>query len=269
MLTEERRQAILSGSTRRKRRRGRAERSLDGVADTVRRDCAGARRRGSPAPRPRRRAAGGDRRSVRTRRCVRSLGGQGRDCRSYSSIPPRRPGDPARLGSRPRSRQPPPAAELEASVTTNSPPIRGRARRARERRGHRSRRQAREGRHDARRRTRRSRRFAPCAPTCSSSVYAACIRVPDHRDRPRGVDVKRSMIANAAEVVAVSSADKLGSAGPYVIAPLEELDASCHGASPHPRSSSTRTARPASRSCSPYALDAHRQSRSSSSPTVC
>ena len=35
--------------------------------------------------------------------------------------------------------------------------------------------------------------------------------------------VKRLMIANAAEVVAVSSAEKLGSAGPYVIAPLEEL----------------------------------------------
>jgi DeoR/GlpR family transcriptional regulator of sugar metabolism len=35
--------------------------------------------------------------------------------------------------------------------------------------------------------------------------------------------VKRAMIANSAEVVAVSSADKLGSAGPYVVAPLEEL----------------------------------------------
>ena len=35
--------------------------------------------------------------------------------------------------------------------------------------------------------------------------------------------VKRAMIANAADVVAVSSADKLGSAAPYVIAPLEEL----------------------------------------------
>ena len=35
--------------------------------------------------------------------------------------------------------------------------------------------------------------------------------------------VKRAMIANAAEVVAVSSADKLGSSGPYVIGPLEEL----------------------------------------------
>jgi DeoR/GlpR family transcriptional regulator of sugar metabolism len=35
--------------------------------------------------------------------------------------------------------------------------------------------------------------------------------------------VKRAMIENAAEVVAVSAADKLGSAGPYVIAPLEEL----------------------------------------------
>jgi DeoR/GlpR family transcriptional regulator of sugar metabolism len=35
--------------------------------------------------------------------------------------------------------------------------------------------------------------------------------------------VKRAMIANAAEVVAVSAADKLGSAAPYVIAPLAEL----------------------------------------------
>ena len=35
--------------------------------------------------------------------------------------------------------------------------------------------------------------------------------------------VKRAMIANAAEVVAVSSADKLGSAGSYVIAPVTEL----------------------------------------------
>src|ERR687895_181160 len=35
--------------------------------------------------------------------------------------------------------------------------------------------------------------------------------------------VKRAMIANAAEVVAVSAAEKLGSAAPYVIAPLEEL----------------------------------------------
>jgi DeoR/GlpR family transcriptional regulator of sugar metabolism len=35
--------------------------------------------------------------------------------------------------------------------------------------------------------------------------------------------VKRTMIANAAEVVAVSAAEKLGSAGPYVVAPLEEL----------------------------------------------
>ena len=35
--------------------------------------------------------------------------------------------------------------------------------------------------------------------------------------------VKRAMIRNAAEVVAVSSAEKLGSAGPYVVAPLDEL----------------------------------------------
>jgi DeoR/GlpR family transcriptional regulator of sugar metabolism len=35
--------------------------------------------------------------------------------------------------------------------------------------------------------------------------------------------VKRAMIANAAEVVAVSSAEKLGSAGPYVVAPVDEL----------------------------------------------
>lgn len=35
--------------------------------------------------------------------------------------------------------------------------------------------------------------------------------------------VKRAMIANAAEVVAVSAADKLGTAGPYVVAPVSEL----------------------------------------------
>jgi DeoR/GlpR family transcriptional regulator of sugar metabolism len=35
--------------------------------------------------------------------------------------------------------------------------------------------------------------------------------------------VKRMMIANAAEVVAVASADKLGSAAPYAIAPIDEL----------------------------------------------
>jgi DeoR/GlpR family transcriptional regulator of sugar metabolism len=35
--------------------------------------------------------------------------------------------------------------------------------------------------------------------------------------------VKRAMIENAAEVVAVSSAEKLGSAAPYVVAPLDEL----------------------------------------------
>jgi DeoR/GlpR family transcriptional regulator of sugar metabolism len=35
--------------------------------------------------------------------------------------------------------------------------------------------------------------------------------------------VKKAMIANAAEVVAVSSAEKLGSAAPYVIAPIDEL----------------------------------------------
>jgi DeoR/GlpR family transcriptional regulator of sugar metabolism len=35
--------------------------------------------------------------------------------------------------------------------------------------------------------------------------------------------VKRAMIANAAEVIAVASGDKLGSAAPYVVAPLREL----------------------------------------------
>ena len=35
--------------------------------------------------------------------------------------------------------------------------------------------------------------------------------------------VKRAMIANAAEVIAVSAADKLGSAAPYIVAPLDEL----------------------------------------------
>jgi DeoR/GlpR family transcriptional regulator of sugar metabolism len=45
------------------------------------------------------------------------------------------------------------------------------------------------------------------------------ITVLDHQES----HVKRAMIANAAEVVAVSSAEKLGSAAPYVIAPIEEL----------------------------------------------
>ena len=35
--------------------------------------------------------------------------------------------------------------------------------------------------------------------------------------------VKRAMIANAVEVVAVSSAEKLGSAGPYVVGAVDEL----------------------------------------------
>jgi DeoR/GlpR family transcriptional regulator of sugar metabolism len=35
--------------------------------------------------------------------------------------------------------------------------------------------------------------------------------------------VKRAMIASSAEVVAVASAEKLGSAGPYVVAPIAEL----------------------------------------------
>ena len=35
--------------------------------------------------------------------------------------------------------------------------------------------------------------------------------------------VKRAMIDHAAEVVAVTAADKLGSAGPYVVAPLDQL----------------------------------------------
>ncbi len=35
--------------------------------------------------------------------------------------------------------------------------------------------------------------------------------------------VKRAMVECAAEVVAVSAADKLGSAGPYVVAPIDEL----------------------------------------------
>ena len=51
--------------------------------------------------------------------------------------------------------------------------------------------------------------------------------------------VKRAMIANAAEVVAVSSADKLGSAGQYVVGPVEELthlvtDRSCPAADLEP-----------------------------------
>ena len=114
--------------------------------------------------------------------------------------------------------------ELEATVITNSPPIAvalaehptvevavlgG---------------DAREGR--ARARRRRDDRGAPrpCARTCSCSASAASI--PRSGSPSRELEesyVKRAMIANAAEVVAVSSADKLGSAAPYVVAPLEEL----------------------------------------------
>jgi DeoR/GlpR family transcriptional regulator of sugar metabolism len=53
--------------------------------------------------------------------------------------------------------------------------------------------------------------------------------------------VKRAMIANAAEVVAVSSADKLGSAAPYVVGPIDEL-----------------THLVTESSCSPGELDAYR-----------
>jgi DeoR/GlpR family transcriptional regulator of sugar metabolism len=35
--------------------------------------------------------------------------------------------------------------------------------------------------------------------------------------------VKRALVASAADVIAVSAADKLGSAGPYVVAPIDEL----------------------------------------------
>lgn len=35
--------------------------------------------------------------------------------------------------------------------------------------------------------------------------------------------VKRAMVAGAADVIAVSAADKLGSAGPYVVGPIDEL----------------------------------------------
>ena len=55
--------------------------------------------------------------------------------------------------------------------------------------------------------------------------------------------MKRAMIANAAEVVAVSSADKLGSAGPYVVAPARGADASRDRALRVAGRSSPRTAR--------------------------
>ena len=57
--------------------------------------------------------------------------------------------------------------------------------------------------------------------------------------------VKRAMIANAAEVIAVSSADKLGSAGPYVVGSARRADAPRHGARAR-RSSSSRIAPTAS-----------------------
>ena len=53
--------------------------------------------------------------------------------------------------------------------------------------------------------------------------------------------VKRAMIAGAAEVVAVSTADKLGSSGPFVVGPLTEL-----------------THLVTERSCPPRELDAYR-----------
>ena len=44
--------------------------------------------------------------------------------------------------------------------------------------------------------------------------------------------VKRAMIARAAEVVAVTSAEKIGSAAPYVVGPLDELTRIVTDASP-------------------------------------
>ncbi len=45
------------------------------------------------------------------------------------------------------------------------------------------------------------------------------ISVPDYEE----AHVKRAMIASAAEVVALASAEKLGTAAPYIVAPLSEL----------------------------------------------
>ena len=66
--------------------------------------------------------------------------------------------------------------------------------------------------------------------------------------------VKRAMIANAAEVVAVSSAEKLGSAGPYVVGSVDELTHLVTERSSAPRISSP-TAPSASRSCWPDARE--------------
>jgi len=47
----------------------------------------------------------------------------------------------------------------------------------------------------------------------------AGISVPDLEE----AHVKRAMIAGAAEVVALASAEKLGTAAPYIVGPLSEL----------------------------------------------
>ena len=70
--------------------------------------------------------------------------------------------------------------------------------------------------------------------------------------------VKRAMIANAAEVVAVSSADKLGSAAPYVVAPLDELTYLVTEESAPPDAARRVPRARASRWCSPDARDARR-----------
>ena len=60
--------------------------------------------------------------------------------------------------------------------------------------------------------------------------------------------VKRAMVASAAEVIAVSAADKLGSAGPYVVAPIDELTHLVIDGTLERRRSSSRTAGAGSRS---------------------
>ena len=80
--------------------------------------------------------------------------------------------------------------------------------------------------------------------------------------------VKRAMIANAAEVVAVSSADKLGSAGPYVVGSLRRADAPRHRGVAPP-TSSRRTAPRRRGGARLMRGDARSRSGSSSSATGC
>ena len=128
-----------------------------------------------------------------------------------------RPGDPARRrDDDARGRAPPPGGAAR-DRDHEQPADRGRTRRASERRGR-----------DAGRRARQGSRALVGAATVEGLrsvradvlVLGVCSLHPEIGITVLELEesyVKRAMVANAAEVVAVSAADKLGSAGPYVV----------------------------------------------------